>query len=200
MGGGGGEKGAGGGSEWQALATGAADKLSGVVLRREDVRGLLGSACAQVLGALLVEHAPPPPPSATTGEVGTTTTTTPGPSPFIEQPATMGSTSSATAAAPSNAFAFYLSKLHRAADFEFLLVGFLGLLERGVGGGGGGGGGTVQQTLVFLWRVIDANPKFGTWLNEQERVGEVLAWLVVVGLEGKDDESACDSVCSLWRV
>lgn len=187
-----------------SLATSTADKLSGVVLRREDVRGLLVQSCLQVLSVLLVEHAPAP----DAGEgASTPAATTPGPSPFVEQPPTMGSSSStSTRTPPTNTFAYYLSKLHRASDFEFLLSGFLALLERGLGGstnlglaalaggaGGAGSGGSPLagnvETLVLLWRTVEGNQKFASWLGEQERVGEVLCWLVVAGLEGKDDES-----------
>lgn len=196
-----------------SLATSTADKLSGVVLRREDVRGLLGHSCLQVLSALLVQHAPAPdfnvelPPSSSSSS-SSTTTTTPGPSPFVEQGPTNNSP-------PSNAFTFYLAKLHRPADFEFLLSGFLNLLERGlgggggtpltnfgfgVGGGGGGGGGAATngttEILVVLWKVLDGNQKFRNWLNEQEKVGELVGWLVVAGLEGKDDES--EFLCSTY--
>ena len=198
-----GEKDAAGGraASVLSLASSTADKLSGVVLRREDVRGLLVQSCLQVLSVLLVEHAPAPlQPSEDHS------TNTPGPSPFVEQPPTMSPTPTPTRAPPpANTFAYYLSKLHRSTDFEFLLSGFLALLERGLGGvsnlglstlaGAGGGGAHGNQlagnveTLVLLWRTIEGNGKFAAWLGEQERVGEVLVWLVVAGLEGKDDES-----------
>ncbi|ORY88647.1 high-temperature-induced dauer-formation protein-domain-containing protein [Leucosporidium creatinivorum] len=158
-------------------------------------------SCLQVLSALLVEHAPAPESSVDPSSTSTTAPT-PGPSPFVEQSATMGSSSSAPSP-PSNAFAFYLAKLHRSSDFDFLLSGFLALLDRGLGGSaaaplanlGLGVGGTTGaatgtvETLVVLWRVVEGNAKFASWLAEQERVGEVLAWLVVAGLEGKDDET-----------
>ena len=60
-----------------------------------------------------------------------------------------------------NVFKRYVGKLHRPADFDFLLDGILALLGRAAEQGGaqpqGEGVGCVQA-VVLLWRLIDCNP------------------------------------------
>lgn len=144
------------------LGLGAAEKIGGVVLRREDVRGLLVGTCLHLLAILFTEHAPPP--------------------------------SSPDQAPPANAFGFYLSKLHRATDFDFLLDGAFAVLAQslaqplllGPGAGNKGGG---MEALVVLWRMLEANPKLLAHVLDSERAGELLVWLVSAALEYKDDES-----------
>lgn len=46
----------------------------------------------------------------------------------------------------------------------------------------------VAEALTVLWRVMDGNRKFVSYLVETERASELLVWLVVVCLEFKDDE------------
>jgi hypothetical protein len=157
------------------VATGAAEKLGGVVLRREDVKGLLKSTCLQLLSILLVEH-------------GQT----------LEQP------SSADPTPSPNAFTYYLSKLHRASDFDFIRIGIFTifnnafnqpLLPVGVLGGGTGAGrtGNATEALVVLWRTMEYNPKFLSHMLETECGGELLVHLLTFCLEFKDDESESTS-------
>lgn len=172
-------EGEGGGA--RGLVSGAAGKFGEVVLRREDVKGLLVGACLELLGVLLVVHGGSSTPDESNG---------------IEM---------------NNAFVFYLRKLHRVGDFSFLVRGVIGLingaLEKsfslqglvgsatggGVGAVGGGSGGAnggarwATETILVLWRMVEINNKMTTTLSESGLLGEVLSALAVVALEFKDD-------------
>lgn len=152
------------------VATGAAEKLGGVVLRREDVKGLLKATCLQLLSILLVEHGQP-----------------------VEEASSSDSTPT------PNAFTYYLSKLHRASDFDFIRIGIFNifnnafnqpLLPVGVLGGGTAAGrtGNATEALVVLWRTMEYSPKFLSHLLETECGGELLVHLLTFCLEFKDDE------------
>lgn len=183
-----------------SLASGAAERLGGVVLRREDVRGLLTGACLQVLGELLVEHA-----QATTALA----TASAGP---VEVPAPdfASAVTQSTEPPSRNAFAHFVSKLHRASDFDFLIRGVLSTIERtissraetlipavslpsrpstsGVGATSNVSGWTTEALVVF-WRALEGNRRLLNYLVETDKAGELIAWLVMLCLEFKDDES-----------
>ncbi|KAM0746881.1 hypothetical protein T439DRAFT_306349 [Meredithblackwellia eburnea MCA 4105] len=171
----------------------AAGKLGGVVLRREDVRGLLTGSCLHLLEILFAEHAEPEHPPVVQPTASNTT------NPQLSSSTT--STSSPPIREPSpNTFSFYLSKLHRTSDFTFILSGIFNLLSQALSQpllppvapvtGQKARTGWAGEALVVLWRVIELNPKFMGWLMEQEHdAGDLVVYLLTLCLENKDDET-----------
>lgn len=97
----------------------------------------------------------------------------------------------------TNAFGLYLSKLHRATDFDFLLEGAFAVLAQSLAQplllGPGAGNKIGMETLVVLWRSMEVNSKLFAYMLESERAGELLVWLVSAALEYRDDESRFSS-------
>jgi len=149
------------------FAVGAAGRLSEVVLRREDVKGLLTGACLQLLGVLLIEHAPTNPDG-------------------VSEP---------------NAFEHALAKLHRTADFDFLLNGSFAILNQALNpplipnvvgpatGAAGGKPGWATEALVVVWRAFDRNPKLAKYAADSERGADLVVALLSFCLENKEDET-----------
>ncbi|KAM0787084.1 hypothetical protein ACM66B_006342 [Microbotryomycetes sp. NB124-2] len=205
-----------------SLASGAAEKLGGVVLRKEDVRGILAATCLQLLGQLLAEHAPPPiDPEARQADIPSQDFSRrssldqhPLATPQLDRSSSTASAAATKSIAPVNAFAFYVSKLHRASDFDLIIRGVLSIIERtmsaktdsvlpgvslptlptssssGLTGSSNsqGSAGLMKEALAVLWRVIELNHKFVAYLVETDKAGELLAWLIMICLEYKDDE------------
>lgn len=168
------------------IASGAAEKLGEVVMRREDIKGLLVGSCLQLLAIFFIEHAP------------SEASVIPMDSINQRRPSTVLSS--------SNLFAYYLSKLHRASDFDFLISGIFSLLviptsaplipvvgvpllSPIVSNTTGSKSGLITETLVILWRMLELNGKFLNYLLETDRGGELLVSLLTFCLEFKDDES-----------
>lgn len=68
-----------------------------------------------------------------------------------------------------NVFRRYLAKLHRPADFDFLLDRLMAVIvsaadQGGLEGDGDGLG--LVESLILLWRVIDCNPVRVRWCDE----------------------------------
>lgn len=178
---------------------GAAEKLGGVVMRKEDVKGLLIGTCLQFLGILFVDHAPTSSffdPSSTLGRIRSTSNVT---SPFSETgPVAVGMGES------GNSFSHYLGKLHRPSDFDFILNGLLDILLSGLAsagssqsillsagtGSGSGKVGWATESLIVLWRIFEINPKLVKRMCENEKMGTVVQVLVAFCLEFKEDKSA----------
>lgn len=168
------------------IASGAAEKLGEVVMRREDIKGLLVGSCLQLLAIFFIEHAPAEAsgiPMASTNQ---------------RRPSTLLSS--------SNLFSYYLSKLHRASDFDFLISGIFSLLTIPtsapllpvvgvpfsspiISNTNSSKSGFITETLVILWRMLELNGKFLNYLLETDRGGELLVSLLTFCLEFKDDES-----------
>lgn len=149
------------------VASGAAEKFGGVVLRREDIRGLLVGTCLQFLGILFVEHA-----SAASDS------DTPSPNTFsrhlskLHRPGDFDFLISGAFSVLSETFAQPLIPV----------VGRLGPASTS------GKSGWAMETLIVLWRMITINSKFLDHLLETEQCGELLSLLVMFCLEFKDDE------------
>ncbi|KAL8277523.1 hypothetical protein RQP46_010078 [Phenoliferia psychrophenolica] len=159
-------------SSASGLLVGGFEKIAGVAMRREDVRGLLTGSCLQLLEILFSEHAEPPPPPSTS------TPTSP------------------------NAFTHYLSKLHRKSDLDLVLGGILGLLQQslsqpllpvvGPSTGQKGKGGWANEAIVVLWRITELNPKFLNHVlegGEHHAAADLVVYLLTLCLEHKDDET-----------
>ena len=127
--------------------------------------------------------------------------TTPGSPSDVFGPSRSGTPADEDAPDP-NVFRRYLAKLHRPADFDFLLDRLTTIIvsaadQGGLEGDGDGIG--LVESLVLLWRVIDCNPvrrPFGLGLTAQKFLPHVLTQstvaprllsaLMIICLEHKD--------------
>ncbi|KAN0062957.1 hypothetical protein ACQY0O_004779 [Thecaphora frezii] len=108
--------------------------------------------------------------------------------------------------AAKNVFRFYLSKLHRETDFDFIWTGMAKSLSEHIAspiqilaiqiptGGGRRSAGTnwhlnqVAERLMLLWRLLELNAKFRAYLlNSAQRAPELLSFLLHFSLTYKDN-------------
>lgn len=149
------------------LALGAAGRLSEVVLRREDVRGLVTGACLQLLGVLLIEHAP----IGLGGE--------PEPNAFEAALAKLHRTTD---------FDFILNGTFAVLN-QVLNPPLLPAVVGAGTGAAAGKPGWATEALVVLWRALDGNSKLAKYTAESERGADLVVALLSLCLEFKDDET-----------
>ena len=102
-----------------------------------------------------------------------------------------------------NIFRFYLSRLHRHADFTFLWNGLAGILDKCIstsnnfipvsiplpGSSSDSGASTLHapETLMLLWSALDGNPRFRAFvLDDAYRSSQLLCQLLYFPLVSKD--------------
>ncbi|KAI9064204.1 hypothetical protein FKP32DRAFT_1757516 [Trametes sanguinea] len=94
--------------------------------------------------------------------------------------------------AKTNAFRYFIMKLHRPADFEFLLNGMVTIFEDEMSSLHGLLPGSKKhvpymvEAVIFLWKLLELNKKFRAYLLESEKAMDVMAYLLCYGLEIKD--------------
>ncbi|KAJ7285605.1 high-temperature-induced dauer-formation protein-domain-containing protein [Mycena rebaudengoi] len=94
--------------------------------------------------------------------------------------------------ARTNAFRYFLMKLHRTQDFAFVLDGIVGILEQQMATmnnllpGARKSVPYINETVIFLWKMIELNRKFRAFVLESERSMDVVAYLLCYALEIKD--------------
>ncbi|TBU66059.1 high-temperature-induced dauer-formation protein-domain-containing protein [Dichomitus squalens] len=138
-----------------------------LLLKGEDPRTALVSTCFQVLCVLLDFQ------SGTARDVTAD-----------------GQTSGPTA--KTNAFRYFIAKLHRPNDFAFILHGILLTFEDQMSSIGNLLPGSKKsvpymvEAVIFLWKMIELNKKFCTYLLDSDRAMDILAYLLCYGLEIKD--------------
>ncbi|KAF8328817.1 high-temperature-induced dauer-formation protein-domain-containing protein [Cantharellus anzutake] len=92
----------------------------------------------------------------------------------------------------SNAFRYFLAKLHRPTDFDFVLNGVLLTLETDLSSASNLLPGSTRpvpyilETFIFLWKMIELNKKFRAHLLESEKLLDLIAYLLCFCLENKD--------------
>ncbi|KAI0050002.1 hypothetical protein FA95DRAFT_1537035 [Auriscalpium vulgare] len=97
-----------------------------------------------------------------------------------------------TPAIRTNAFRYFVAKLHRTDDFAFIIDGVLGILEQQMASfnnilpGSRKSVPYIVDTVVLLWKIIEVNKKFRTYLLDQERSMDLVAYLLCYFLEIKD--------------
>ena len=153
----------------------------------DDIRSSLATLSLQILNVLLTYEAPLP------GDTDTVSLSSVG----MPQPDPGG----------RNVFCFYLSKLHRAADFDFIWSGLFKSLNEHVsstvqvlaipiptGGRGRRAAETtwqlaqVAERLILLWRLLEHNPKFRLYvLDDANRAPELLTILLYFSLTYKNN-------------
>ncbi|KAG8915385.1 hypothetical protein FRC01_003680 [Tulasnella sp. 417] len=152
---------------------------------KEDSRPHLVSASLGVLVALLDYQSAEgrdPPVSGGTAPPATTAPNAPG-----------GPIDVAVApTAVTNSFRYFLAKLHRPADLDYILNGILGILEQhmtathNVLPGSRKGVPYVLETFLFFWKMVELNKKFRTHLTESDKLVDILVYLLLFCLEHKD--------------
>ncbi|EKM55702.1 uncharacterized protein PHACADRAFT_256512 [Phanerochaete carnosa HHB-10118-sp] len=99
---------------------------------------------------------------------------------------------SSTPSAKTNAFRYFVMKLHRTTDFEFILSGVLGIFGEQMSAlnnllpGSKKGVPYITETVIFFWKIIELNKKFRTFVLESDRGMDIIAYLLCYGIEIKD--------------
>ncbi|KAK7023762.1 high-temperature-induced dauer-formation protein-domain-containing protein [Favolaschia claudopus] len=94
--------------------------------------------------------------------------------------------------ARTNAFRYFLMKLHRTQDFAFILDGIVGILEQQMASmnillpGARKSVQYINETVIFFWKMIELNKKFRAYLLESDKSMDVVAYLLCYTLEIKD--------------
>ncbi|KAL1405455.1 hypothetical protein Q8F55_009087 [Vanrija albida] len=92
-----------------------------------------------------------------------------------------------------NAFRFFVSKLHRKDDLQFVLSGILGILEEHHAVQGGYLPGSRQpipyvlEAFMLLWRLVDLNKRFKAYLFESGKAVDIVGYIILCCLEYKND-------------
>ncbi|KAI8998843.1 high-temperature-induced dauer-formation protein-domain-containing protein [Trametes punicea] len=94
--------------------------------------------------------------------------------------------------AKTNAFRYFIAKLHRPADFEFILNGLVNIFEDEMSSLHGLLPGSKKpvpymiEAVIFLWKMLELNKKFRAYLLDSDKAMSVMAYLLCYGLEIKD--------------
>ncbi|KIY67699.1 hypothetical protein CYLTODRAFT_396572 [Cylindrobasidium torrendii FP15055 ss-10] len=94
--------------------------------------------------------------------------------------------------AKTNAFRYFLMKLHRTQDFAFIMEGMMGIFGRHLAASNNMLPGAqkalpyMTETILLLWKVLELNKKFRVYLLEHERSMDMVAALLCYNLEIKD--------------
>ncbi|KAI0262890.1 high-temperature-induced dauer-formation protein-domain-containing protein [Gloeopeniophorella convolvens] len=92
----------------------------------------------------------------------------------------------------TNAFRYFLAKVHRTGDFTFILNGIHGILEQQMASinnmlpGSRRSVPYIVDTVILFWKMIELNKKFRVYLLEQDKSMDSLAYLLCYFLEIKD--------------
>ena len=160
--------------------------VGGIVGSNDEVRSQLVTQSLQVL-VVLLGYEPPVNPDADTASLSTLGAPQPGPG-------------------GKNVFRFYLSKLHRSADFDFIWKGISKSLTEHISsstqilaipipaGAGRRAASSnwylsqVAERLMLLWRLFEHNEKFRTFvLDHPQQAPELLSFLLYFSLTYKDN-------------
>ncbi|KAF8631409.1 hypothetical protein AX17_005087 [Amanita inopinata Kibby_2008] len=94
--------------------------------------------------------------------------------------------------ARTNAFRYFIMKLHRIQDFEFIHRGILNILDQQLASTNNVFPGArksvphAPETVLFLWKMLELNKKFCSYILESDNAMDLLAYLLCYGLEIKD--------------
>ncbi|RUP45654.1 high-temperature-induced dauer-formation protein-domain-containing protein [Jimgerdemannia flammicorona] len=111
-------------------------------------------------------------------------------SPITEQKPS-GSKDGKETTVQDNAFRYYLSKLHRAQDFQFLMDGIYRILSNPMQANNTYLPGSTKQVrchvemMMLCWKLLEINKRFRNYLLETDRVLDVLVVLLYYALEYK---------------
>ncbi|KAE9406466.1 hypothetical protein BT96DRAFT_987607 [Gymnopus androsaceus JB14] len=94
--------------------------------------------------------------------------------------------------ARTNAFRYFLMKLHRTQDFQFVLSGILGIMEQQVINmnnilpGARKSTPYIAENIVFFWKMIELNKRFRAYILDSDQGMDLIAYLLCYNLEIKD--------------
>ncbi|KAK7043695.1 hypothetical protein VNI00_008306 [Paramarasmius palmivorus] len=94
--------------------------------------------------------------------------------------------------AHTNAFRYFLMKLHRTQDFAFVLDGVLGIMEQEVTSmnnilpGARKSVPYIAENILFFWKMIELNKKFRAYVLDSEKAMDLVAFMLCYNLEIKD--------------
>ncbi|KAG7092239.1 hypothetical protein E1B28_008605 [Marasmius oreades] len=97
-----------------------------------------------------------------------------------------------TPSARTNAFRYFLMKLHRTPDFDFILDGVIGIMEQEIANvnnilpGARKSMPYVAENILFFWKMIELNKKFRAYVLDSDRAMDLIAYLLCYNLEIKD--------------
>ncbi|TFK26405.1 hypothetical protein FA15DRAFT_667496 [Coprinopsis marcescibilis] len=100
--------------------------------------------------------------------------------------------SKSTPTARTNAFRYFLMKLHRTQDFDFLINGVNGILLQQLNSvnkllpGSRKPVPYISETIIFFWKVLELNKKFRTHFLESDKSIDLLSYLLCHCVEIKD--------------
>ncbi|KAF9232146.1 high-temperature-induced dauer-formation protein-domain-containing protein [Melanogaster broomeanus] len=141
-----------------------------LVFKGEDPRTALVGMCLQVLCVLLdFQSGPARDAVSESGDIATSAPT-----------------------AQTNAFRYFLAKLHRTQDFAFILDGITNILEQQLAIANNLLPGSrksmpyVPETIILFWKMIELNKKFRAYLLDSDKAMDILAYLLCHGLEIKE--------------
>ncbi|KAK2460561.1 hypothetical protein APHAL10511_007031 [Amanita phalloides] len=106
--------------------------------------------------------------------------------------ATDGNNGSPLPAARTNAFRYFMMKLHRVQDFEFIHQGIIGILDQQIAATNNVLPGArksiphVPETVLFFWKILALNKKFRGHVLESANSMNLVVNLLCYGLEIKD--------------
>ncbi|KAJ4488228.1 high-temperature-induced dauer-formation protein-domain-containing protein [Lentinula aciculospora] len=92
----------------------------------------------------------------------------------------------------TNAFRYFLMKLHRTQDFQFVLSGIFGIMEQEVVNmnnilpGARKSTPYIAENIVFFWKMIELNKRFRAYVLDSDQGMGLIAYLVCYNLEIKD--------------
>ncbi|KZT65447.1 hypothetical protein DAEQUDRAFT_752564 [Daedalea quercina L-15889] len=99
---------------------------------------------------------------------------------------------SSTPTSKTNAFRYFIAKLHRPNDFAFVLQGVVAIFEQQMASmnnllpGSKRSVPYIAETIIFFWKMIDLNRKFRAYALDSDRATDILAYLLCYGIEVKD--------------
>ncbi|EIW60587.1 uncharacterized protein TRAVEDRAFT_119582 [Trametes versicolor FP-101664 SS1] len=103
-----------------------------------------------------------------------------------------GQTQTSGPTAKTNAFRYFIAKLHRTSDFAFILNGVVSIFEtemstlHGLLPGSKKSVPYMVEAVVFLWKMLELNKKFRAYLLDSDKGMDIMAYLLCYGLEIKD--------------
>ncbi|TFK72546.1 hypothetical protein BDN72DRAFT_315018 [Pluteus cervinus] len=92
----------------------------------------------------------------------------------------------------TNAFRYFVVKLHRVQDFDFILNGVITTLEQQIAATNNLLPGAkksipyVTETIIFLWKMLELNKKFRAYVLDSDKCMDVVAYLLCHALDIKD--------------
>ncbi|KAG6829848.1 hypothetical protein H0H92_003291 [Tricholoma furcatifolium] len=105
---------------------------------------------------------------------------------------TTAGTGDSAPTARTNAFRYFLMKLHRSQDFDLIIDGVAGIFEQQMASmnnllpGARKSVPYIHETIIFFWKMIELNKKFRAYALQSDKSMDLIAYLLCYALEIKD--------------